>query len=490
MTTVPARRLVTAALASVLTLALAMPLSVATPPARASAAPVTTADLRAVAFADASVGYAVGTGGTIVRTVDGGATWAVTRSGGGYDLRGVSAKAGKVWAVSQSGALIRKTDPGWEVRHENIGDPFYLPDLHDVDIISAGAGMAFGGLADTDEAPVAFSSFDGGEQWPFNLVYKAREYSTDPEQPDAKEVGLGKFYAADFVSADLGWAVGSDEFKELFGDKTQHDDGIVYNYDTSRGYGENAWLKQASFAGTGPLYGVSFGSTAWGIAVGAGGRAYYTTDGGTTWTQGNTGVTSALRAVATAGPPSSEAWAVGDVGVILRTSDGGQNWTQLMNPTGAVALRGVAAAGGTTAVAVGASGTILRTTNGSDWYEVGVPPSVTDLTSSTHPVPSTWYPSRDVSFSWTAGGGATQYSYVFDKNTSTVPDDDPETSGTSADVTANSDGVWYFHVKAGNGSVWGETAHRTVRIDATKPALTHDAASAYTSSASITLTAA
>ncbi|MBE0476889.1 MAG: cell wall-binding repeat-containing protein, partial [Coriobacteriia bacterium] len=120
---------------------------------------------------------------------------------------------------------------------------------------------------------------------------------------------------------------------------------------------------------------------------------------------------------------------------------------------------------------------------------VGEVPRVVGLTSSTHPVPSTWYPSRDVSFSWNGVGGATRYSYVFDKNASTEWGDDTETSDTSADVTADSDGVWYFHIKAGNGTVWVETQPMMVRIDATKPTLSHNAKTSYTGSASITLTA-
>jgi photosystem II stability/assembly factor-like uncharacterized protein len=50
----------------------------------------TAQDLHAVAFADATHGWAVGAGGTILATTDGGATWAPQTSGTGSDLTGVA----------------------------------------------------------------------------------------------------------------------------------------------------------------------------------------------------------------------------------------------------------------------------------------------------------------------------------------------------------------------------------------------------------------
>ena len=54
------------------------------------AAGVTMSDLKCVTFVNASVGYAAGSAGTVVKTTDGGTTWAVVRSGDSLDLTGVT----------------------------------------------------------------------------------------------------------------------------------------------------------------------------------------------------------------------------------------------------------------------------------------------------------------------------------------------------------------------------------------------------------------
>ena len=63
----------------------------------------TTADLRGVSFVDPEHGWAVGTGGTILATVDGGASWSAQTSGTSSGLSGVSfVDADHGWAVGYS----------------------------------------------------------------------------------------------------------------------------------------------------------------------------------------------------------------------------------------------------------------------------------------------------------------------------------------------------------------------------------------------------
>ena len=63
----------------------------------------TTDDLNGVTFADDSVGYAAGRNGTILKTIDGGATWTPQVSGTAADLLGVD------FADALNGVAVGKT---------------------------------------------------------------------------------------------------------------------------------------------------------------------------------------------------------------------------------------------------------------------------------------------------------------------------------------------------------------------------------------------
>jgi len=99
-------------------------------------------------------------------------------------------------------------------------------------------------------------------------------------------------------------------------------------------------------------------------------------------------------------------------------------------------------------------------------------PGAPVVNSPTHPNQGTWYSNNDPSFNWTASdiSGITGYSYVLDQNLATIPDDTSEGANTSKDYTDVGNGIWYFHIKAQNGSgLWGETAHYRINIDASGP---------------------
>jgi putative cell wall-binding protein len=75
--------------------------------------PPSSETLRAVSFADATTGVAVGTGGTVFRTSDGGARWTDGVSNVVTQLNGVAMQPGTDdgWAVGDGG-VIRKTSDG------------------------------------------------------------------------------------------------------------------------------------------------------------------------------------------------------------------------------------------------------------------------------------------------------------------------------------------------------------------------------------------
>jgi photosystem II stability/assembly factor-like uncharacterized protein len=73
----------------------------------------TTSQLFGVSFTDANTGTAVGQGGTIVRTADGGATWTAQNSGTTKYLFRVSfTDANNGTAVGIEGTILRTTDGG------------------------------------------------------------------------------------------------------------------------------------------------------------------------------------------------------------------------------------------------------------------------------------------------------------------------------------------------------------------------------------------
>ena len=103
-------------------------------------------------------------------------------------------------------------------------------------------------------------------------------------------------------------------------------------------------------------------------------------------------------------------------------------------------------------------------------------PTITSITSSTHPNPAVWYSSRNASFSWAAGShtnGNLGYSYAFDHQYGNAP---PQTNlgmGTTASYSGLADGCWYLHVaavdKLGN---WSVPAQFSVSIDNVAPVTT------------------
>ncbi len=72
-----------------------------------------TATLHAVAFGSAQVAWAVGDGGTILRTDDAGLHWERQPSGTTADLRGIATvSAAHAWAVGSGGLVLRTSDGG------------------------------------------------------------------------------------------------------------------------------------------------------------------------------------------------------------------------------------------------------------------------------------------------------------------------------------------------------------------------------------------
>jgi len=116
-------------------------------------------------------------------------------------------------------------------------------------------------------------------------------------------------------------------------------------------------------------------------------------------------------------------------------------------------------------------GTDILTSKGRGYYALTIPPPEGPIVfSPTHPDTNKWYKDNNPTFSWEKEEGVTDFSYTFDRDSTGIPDNVSQGSHTAVSYGEIEDGIWYFHIKAKKGGVWGGTSHYAVRIDSTPPA--------------------
>ena len=238
--------------------------------------------------------------------------------------------------------------------------------FEDVDFVSATTGWAVG-------SPGAiYSTVNGGQTW-IQRPYGGTDWLT----------------GVDFVDSKTGWVIGT------------HNEGvpgiILHTEDGGR-----HWVNQTNPTATDVFTDVKFANATTGCIVGRYGTILRTTNGGDTWVQVSSGITSGLDSVvlrrsgtgyafgsagrmlktadfgATWAPlprvttkdlrsacfvSEMKGWVVGAGGLILRTKNGGGIWVRQTSHT-AQALAGVDFVDGSRGWAVGGKGTIVRTANG------------------------------------------------------------------------------------------------------------------------------
>jgi len=262
-------------------------------------------------------GWAVGAGGTIVHTSNGGAIWSPQTSGTVNVLGGVNfVDANNGWAVGDGGTIVHTSNGGatWSAQTSGTGN-FLLG----VSFVDASNGWAVGGNG------TILHTSDGGTIW----------------SPEISGV-LSELNGVSFLDANNGWAVG--------------DGGTIVH--TSNG--GVTWSAQTSGTGNN-LFGVSFVDANNGWAVGDGGTILHTSDGGTIWSPEISGVLSELSGVSFV--DANNGWAVGLTGTILHTSNGGVTWSAQTSGTG-INLFGVSFVDANNGWVVGDNGAILHTSNG------------------------------------------------------------------------------------------------------------------------------
>ncbi|MEE8442786.1 MAG: YCF48-related protein, partial [Dehalococcoidia bacterium] len=123
----------------------------------------TAAELRDVAFIDASNGWAVGQGGTIVHTNNGGGSWETQFSGTEAGLEGVAfVDANNGWAVGDGGTILHTSDGGqsWQQQESGTGHTF-----NSVAFTDTNNGWVVGG------GGTILHTNDGGQSWRRQVSY-------------------------------------------------------------------------------------------------------------------------------------------------------------------------------------------------------------------------------------------------------------------------------------------------------------------------------
>jgi photosystem II stability/assembly factor-like uncharacterized protein len=277
----------------------------------------TNTPLESVHFISADRGWAVGSGGTILTTVDGGRTWGLQSSGTDERLNSVhfiSAERG--WAVGEKGTILTTVDGGRTWGPQSSGTDKWLYSVH---FISAEQGWAVGWSG------TILATVDGGRTW------GPQSSGTDKS-----------LKSVNFISAERGWAVG------WIGTTLATVDG------------GRTWGPQNS--GTFSLFtSVHFISAKRGWAMGFGGTLLVTVDGGRTWGLQSSGTDERLNSVHFIS--AERGWAVGWSGTILATVDGGRTWGPQSSGT-SEQLNSVHFISAERGWAVGSGGTILASVDG------------------------------------------------------------------------------------------------------------------------------
>lgn len=249
----------------------------------------TDAHLYGVHFIDGKHGWAVGSGGAVLSTVNGGNTWkagsasrdTLTQVNFATPNNGWAVSIGKVHYTGSSGA-------SWSLQHNVRGEGRTAPGILGLHFPNTTHGWAVGGKG------TIIRTENGGSRW-------------DPQRK-LSDKHLWDVY---FVDTTHGWIVGEEG--EIF--HTQD--------------GGERWVQQRSNVEH-HLFAVHFQTLTHGWIAGTNGLILHTADGGITWNQQKTPTNLTLRDIAFR--DEKRGWAVGESGLILHTTDSGATWNRYPSP--------------------------------------------------------------------------------------------------------------------------------------------------------------
>jgi len=231
--------------------------------------------LTGVAFVNATLGYAVGNGGVLFVTYDGGATWTAVITGTVENLTGVSVIGDAVFITGTNGLICVSYDGGitWTPFVTNTTATFYGSSF-----VNPYYGFAVG---------------SGGTICIWNGTTWV-----------AQTTGTSVTFNSVFAYGQYAWAVGAN--------------GTICKYVNG------VWVPQVTNT-TINFLDVVFWNANLGFAVGANGTICKTTDGGATWVPLNSGVSFDITGCKIYSP--DVIWVTCANGTVLQSIDGGLTWS-------------------------------------------------------------------------------------------------------------------------------------------------------------------
>lgn len=371
----------------------------------------------AIAFWDPQHGVAVGSGGSIATTDDGGTTWNARFSGTDRALLDVeyldslivfaggrrgtdptllrSINGGVTWsAISNSGIAgsVLAVDITSQVVRIVDGDGFFYVssnrgatwtkmslgiEVADIDFLDGVRGIAVG------HGGSILATYDGGIGWVdvslgadvnlFAACYAADDDmwagGIDGHIYRSLDGGLSwsslqsgphaDLSAVSFADADVGFVVGPRHASGSFFFPT-----AMKTVDGGRSW--NAISVGSGFDTAGDLNAVSMADQDHAVAVGEAGQVWATANGGASWTSLDAGTSEDLYDVEFT--DGNHGIIVGRAGLARVTIDGGANWSDVAGVSTGKNLRAVSFASPDVAMIVGVSGTAWRSTDGGQSF--------------------------------------------------------------------------------------------------------------------------
>lgn len=262
-------------------------------------------NLNDVFFRDASNGWAVGDGGTIIHTGDGGATWGPQSSGVTQTLNAVHFSSDTTgWAVGDGGVILRTGDGGTGWAPQTSGT------TNDLNEVAFGADH-LAGLA-VGDAETVLASADGGDTWQAKTSPAPSMARTGTPTP----TDLHALYMSSDTTA---WVGGTGGLLALTGN------------------GGTSWARKYS-GSTNTFYDIEINEDGRVWAVGAWGTVRVSADEGATWNGPWISGEHFYDIEFVPGNPFV-GWIVGGDNAIFSTVDGGPNWERQYPKTTSLEIR-------------------------------------------------------------------------------------------------------------------------------------------------------
>ncbi len=421
-----------------------------------------------VYFVDENTGWSVGYNGFIIKTTDGGSSWfsqsntSITSS----TLYGVCATdINNVFIAGNANSLVRSADGGntWSLYPQIFSSS---TDYRDVCFPPAASGLT-GYLVGSSER-IARTT-DGGVTW--SPVYDGgTEQLWSVSFNNINTVGI----ACGAGGMVLRTTDGGDTWNVIpgFPDETFYSvrfgsDNVVYLD------GHNGYIYKSTDAGitwnqsgyrftTTSLNDVCFSDLLNGYVVGMNGFIARSTDGGNTFTPQSSTFTNEINEVTSPSPDAAVAGC--DDGIVLWTSDGGSNWTEVNTGFGTSGdILAIDFINNSTGWAAGYNGIVAKSTDGgASWTNISNIPSgspwdmdfVDDLYGWIVCTGERIYATTDGGLTWNQqyyGGGLGTYGVSFADRSHGVAGG----TGGNTYYTTNGGAAWNAASVPPDHSVWG-----------------------------------